>query len=105
LEYDAELCAKDPECSARTTDLAETMRNVAHNMPSRWLFLPIDPGKVKITTHFGLFHRGMAARVYDAYLAAEGGDPSGLALISLMYNFMLVGSKYSSGLLRDVKSI
>ncbi|MEE9401776.1 MAG: hypothetical protein V3V47_01130 [Desulfobacteria bacterium] len=89
LEYDAELCAKDPECSARTTDLAETMRNVAHNMPSRWLFLPIDPGKVKITTHFGLFHRGMAARVYDAYLAAEGGDPSGLALISLMYNFML----------------
>ena len=52
LEYDTELCAKDPECNTRTSDLAETMRNVAHDMPRRWTFLPIDPDKVKVVFRF-----------------------------------------------------
>jgi hypothetical protein len=88
IAHDAGLCAQDPECSARTDDLAESMRNVAHNMPRRWLFIPIDPGKARIVTHFLLFHRRSAATAYDLYLAAEEGDPSGLALMSVMYNFM-----------------
>jgi pimeloyl-ACP methyl ester carboxylesterase len=88
IAYDAELCAQDPACSARTDDLAESVRNVAHNMPRRWLFIPIDPGKVRVITHFLLFHRRSAATAYDLYLAAEEGDPSGLALTSVMYNFM-----------------
>ncbi len=89
LAYDARLCAKDSECSTRTDDLAETMRNVSHNMPERWLLMPIDPGKVRFITHFLLFHRGTAATVFDAYLAAERGDPSGLVLLSLAYDFMI----------------
>jgi hypothetical protein len=91
IEYDAALCAEDPECSARTDDLTETMRNVTHNMPSRWLFIPIDPGKARVVTHFLLFNRKSAATVYDLYLAAEEGDPSGVALMSVMYNFMWPG--------------
>jgi pimeloyl-ACP methyl ester carboxylesterase len=91
IRRDAELCAQDPGCSARTDDLAETMRNVAHNLPRRWLFIPIDPGKVRATTQFLLFHRRSAATVYDLYLAAEEGDPSGLALTSVMYNFIWPG--------------
>jgi hypothetical protein len=31
----------------------------------------------------------MAATAYDAFIAAEAGDPSGLALMSLMYNFLM----------------
>jgi pimeloyl-ACP methyl ester carboxylesterase len=89
ITYDAELCAEDSECSARTEDLAETVRNVSHNIPERWLLIPIDPGKVRFITPFMLFHRGTAAIVFDAYLAAEGGDPSGLALMSLAYDFMV----------------
>jgi pimeloyl-ACP methyl ester carboxylesterase len=89
IAYDAELCAQDADCSARTDDLAETMRNVAHNIPRRWLFLPIDPGKVRFTTYAMLFHRGSAAVVYNAYLAAEEGDFSGLWLMSLMYDSSL----------------
>ncbi len=89
IMYDADLCAQDADCSARTEDLAQTMRNVAHNMPRRWLFLKIDPGKVRFMTHFFLWHRGQAASAYDIYLAAEGGDPSGLALMSLMYDMMI----------------
>ena len=86
IEYDAGLCAQDPECSARTGDLAETMRSVAHNMPDQWQGLPIDPGKVRLITHAALFYRGSAAMVYDAYVAAEGGDPSGLAWMSQMFD-------------------
>jgi pimeloyl-ACP methyl ester carboxylesterase len=93
ITYDADLCARDPECSARTDDLAKTVRNVAHNMPRRWLFLPIDPGRVRFFTHFFLWYReGLmgrdAAMVYDAYLAAEKGDPSGLAVMSVMYDLI-----------------
>jgi pimeloyl-ACP methyl ester carboxylesterase len=87
--YDADLCAQDVTCSARTDDLAETMRNVAHNMPPRWLFLKIDPGKARFMTHFFLWHRGQAASAYDIYISAENQDPSGLALMSLMYNMMI----------------
>jgi len=89
IMYDADLCAQDAKCSARTDNLAETMRNVAHNMPRRWFFLKIDPGKARFMTHFFLWHRGQAASAYDIYIAAEGGDPSGLALMSLMYDMMI----------------
>lgn len=86
LEQYASLCAQDAGCRARTPDLAQTMRNVASDMPRRWLFLPIDPGKVKVTTFIMLFHRGSAAQVFDVYISAEQGDPSGLALLSLFYD-------------------
>ena len=93
ISYDAELCAQDPECSARTDDLSESVRKVVSTMPSRWLFLPIDEGKVRFFTHFFLWYRdGLtgkdAAMVYDAFLAAEKGDSSGLALMSLMYDLI-----------------
>ena len=80
IEHDAALCAQDPRCSSRTEDMAETMSNVAHNIPDRWLFFPIDPGMLRAISFLQLFHRGSAALIYDAFLAAEAGDPSGLAL-------------------------
>jgi len=92
IEGDAILCAQDAGCSARTSDLAETVRSVFHNMPKQWLFLPIDPGKVGFVTQFMLFHRGSAAAAYDAYIAAENGDPSGLAIMSLMFDQMMPSS-------------
>lgn len=84
LEYYARLCAQDAGCSARTPELAETIRRVAHNMPRRWLFMPIDPGNVKAVTFQHLYSRSTAPMAFDAYLAAEQGDPSGLALMSLL---------------------
>lgn len=89
IEADAELCAADPKCSARTADLAETVRAVTLDMPERWLFLPIDPGKVSFVTQFMLFHRGSAVAAYDAYIDAEAGDPSGLAMLSVMFDQMM----------------
>ena len=89
IRYDAELCKQDPECSSRTDDLAATIQNISHSIPERWLLIPIDPGKVRFLTHFMLFNRGTATTVFDAYLAAEEGDPSGLALMSMAFDFMI----------------
>jgi pimeloyl-ACP methyl ester carboxylesterase len=85
----AQLCASDPYCASRTQDLSESIRSVAAAMPRRWLFLPIDPGKVRVTSFALLFNRDTVALVLDAFLAAEQGDPSGLALLSLAYDFVL----------------
>ena len=85
----AGLWAQDPRRAQQTADLAETLREVRRHMPKRWLLFPIDPGKVRIITFMMLFHRGTAAMVFDAYLTAARGDPSGLWLMSLASDFML----------------
>jgi pimeloyl-ACP methyl ester carboxylesterase len=89
FNFDANLCAQDAVCNARSDDLAETIKQVIKDLPDRWLFFPIDLGKVKFITQFLLFHRSTAAVAFDAYLTAEAGDPSGLALMSLAYDFMI----------------
>lgn len=89
IEDFARLCADDPHCRARTPDLVQTIRNVSRNMPRRWLFLPIDPGKVRVVTFVQLFQRQSAAEVFDAFIAAEQGDPSGLAFMTLAYDLIM----------------
>ena len=86
-----ELCRKDSQCGARTSDLAESIRKVNQSMPVRWMGVPIDSGKVRVVANFLLFHRTTAPIVFDAYLAAENGDPSGLMMMSMMYDFTLPG--------------
>jgi hypothetical protein len=80
----ADLCALDAECNARTDDLAETLQTVAHNMPERWLFFPINAGLVKVATYNFLESTIEAPKIVDTWLAAAEGDPSGMALYSLL---------------------
>jgi pimeloyl-ACP methyl ester carboxylesterase len=89
IEYYAELCRKDPACSARMPDLAASMRSVNRSMPTGWMGVPINPGKIRIMAFVLLYHRSTAPIVFDAYLAAESGDPSGLALMSTAYDIMM----------------
>ncbi len=65
------------------------MRNVAQNMLHKWLFYKINPGKVEIVAFAFLYHRNTAVMVFDSYIAAENGDPSGLALMSMAYDFIV----------------
>jgi pimeloyl-ACP methyl ester carboxylesterase len=65
------------------------MRKVSQAMPRNWLFFAIDPGKVKIMTHVLLYQRSSAVMAFDAWLRAEQGDPSGLALMSAAYDLMI----------------
>ena len=84
------LCARDDACSARTNDLAATIRRASRTIPDRWGFLRIKPGSAQIGAFFGLFHATSAAsplsgpQTIDTWLSASEGDPSGLWLLSLM---------------------
>lgn len=89
IGYDARLWAQDPARAAQTADLAEAVRMAVQNMPKRWNLLPINPGKVKAMAFAMLFNRRSAALVYDTFLAAQRGDASGLALLSLAYDLLI----------------
>jgi pimeloyl-ACP methyl ester carboxylesterase len=80
----SELCTQDVNCSNRTSNFAQTMYNVNHNMPKRWLFFNIDPDTVRLGTHFMFLDNPNMPLIFDAYLAAAEGDPSGLAMLNLM---------------------
>jgi pimeloyl-ACP methyl ester carboxylesterase len=89
VEYYAGLCRQDPACSDRTPDLAVSMQRVNQDMPANWMGVPIDPGKVRMIAFALLYHRSTAPIIFDAYMTADEGDPSGLALMSLAYDFIM----------------
>ena len=99
----SELCAQDVSCSSRTSDFAQTMYDVNHNMPKRWLVFNIDPDTVRLGTHFMFFSNPNMAMIFDAYLTAADGDPSGLAMLNLMTSMMMptdqiiFGDQFSKG--------
>jgi pimeloyl-ACP methyl ester carboxylesterase len=84
------LCAADPGCRARTSDLTETMSTLSKGLPHRWLFLPIKPGNVKLASFFGMAQTTTAnspltaPQVIDSWISAAHGDASGLWFLSLM---------------------
>ena len=84
IRHISELCAQDRACSSRTSDFAQTMYDVNHNMPKRWLFFNIDPDTVRLGTQFIFLDSPNMPMVFDAYLAAAEGDSSGLAMLNLI---------------------
>jgi pimeloyl-ACP methyl ester carboxylesterase len=80
----SQLCAQDAACSSRTSNFAQTMYDINRNMPKRWLFFNIDPDTVRLGTHFLLLDNPNISMIFDAYLAASKGDPSGLAMLNLL---------------------
>ncbi len=90
LRYYADLCARDTGCSRRTDDLAVSMRATSAEMPSRWLFLPIKEGSVRVGSMFGLHDTTSvkeplsAPNILDSWLNAASGDPSGFWFLSFM---------------------
>lgn len=89
LEYYAELWKKDPDAVSRTPDLIKTIQNVLASLPKKWLILRVDPDKIRSGMFMFLYHRDTAAQVFDAFVAAEEGDYSGLALLSFFYDRMM----------------
>jgi pimeloyl-ACP methyl ester carboxylesterase len=105
----SELCARDPSCSSRTSDFAQTMYSVNHNMPRRWLVLGIDPDTIRLGTQFLLFSDRDISMIFDMYLAAGEGDPSGLAMMNLILPMempadqMVLGEFFSKGGTADLE--
>ena len=87
----AALCAKDASCRSRTPDLAASLHSAYEHIPSRWWFLPIKEGNVKVGAFFGLMNATTdgagplnAPWTIDTLLAADKGDGSGAWFLSLM---------------------
>jgi pimeloyl-ACP methyl ester carboxylesterase len=89
LKHYSVLWSRDSVMSLKSKDLYADMQNVLNSMPHKWFLFSIDPGKVKVVTFALLFHRKTAAMVFDAYVAAKQGDASGIALMSLAYNYVV----------------
>jgi pimeloyl-ACP methyl ester carboxylesterase len=94
----ARLCAQDVYCSARTGDLAGTMREVSDSLPERWLFSSIDEGKVKLIT-FVMFHETIQVQgnpfplhgpaAVDLWLDVAKGNRIGLVLASTLSDLFI----------------
>ena len=96
IERYSALCAQEPACRARTGNLAASMQHTAAHMPSRWYFLPIKPGNVRVGTFLGLSAGATPAAsplsgpmTLDSWISAAHGDPSGLWLLSTMAGLIL----------------
>ena len=88
IKYYSKLWSKDSSMIEKSPNLELTMRKVLKDMPSHWGFFSINPGKVKVITFALLFQRATAAMVFDSYVAAEKGDYSGLALMSMAFDYV-----------------
>lgn len=91
LLYFSKLWSKDKQLSKTCPDLYATILNVQKNMPKNWLVFPINKGKVSAVAFSLLFQEATSAMVFDAYIAAENGDASGLALMSIAYDLVMPG--------------
>lgn len=78
-----EIWRNDSEAVTRSTDIVETMRKVQASLPAAWNGIRIDLDKLRMVSYYLLYETGSAAMLFDAYVAAENGDPSGLALLCL----------------------
>lgn len=68
--------------------LSSSIKKAFQNMPSRWTFFKLDPGKIRMIAFAMLYHKQSASLVFDCFRAAEKGDYSGLYLMQRMYDFM-----------------
>jgi len=80
------LWKADREASANSPDIIKTIESVLSGLPTTWNEIHIDADKVRLATFFSLYETESAAAVFDAFVAAENGDPSGLALLVLGYD-------------------
>lgn len=96
LKRYSDLCAADAHCSARTSDLLATMRQVSKNMPEQWMGISVDPVVVRLATSICLVESKQTEAVpisgpaaVDMWLDAAEGDASGMALVSWIMPSML----------------
>jgi len=95
IERYSALCAQQPACRARTGNLAASIQHTAAHMPSRWYFLPIKPGNVRVGTFLGLTEATAVdsplsgPMTLNSWISAAQGNPSGLWLLSEMAGLIL----------------
>jgi len=89
LKHYSELYKQDLEFGDPNVDIAEVIRKTSRNIPERWLFFPIKKGYVLMSTFIMLYSVDNAPQLFDAWLAAEKGDWSGIAMLSLSMDYLI----------------
>ena len=89
LKYYSELYKKDTIYGDPDIDIAEVIRKNSREIPERWMFIPIKKGYVLMSTFMMLYSTDSAPKLFDAWIAADNGDWSGIAMLSLSMDFML----------------
>lgn len=77
---------KDSLCLTKSPDILLTIENVLKQLPKKWKKVDINPNKVKIMMFMMGYQRNGFAQTFDAFVAAENGDFSGLAFLSMSYD-------------------
>ena len=80
----AAVCAQAQDCRSRTPDLAASIHSAYTKIPSRFWFLPIKKGNVRITGFFGLINATAAGggpiaapKTIDTLLSIDKGNGAG----------------------------
>jgi len=79
---------KDKACVKRSPDIIKTIKYVFSTLPVKYNKITIDPDKVKMMMFGFLYTRNGISMVFDAFVAAEKGDYSGIAALSIMYEML-----------------
>lgn len=87
-EY-AQRCAKNAACASRTSDLFKTVVGTLARNDLTYNGAPIDMDKVRLTAQFMVMSRSSALDLFDATIAAEKGDNSGLAQMAGVYDVVI----------------
>jgi hypothetical protein len=84
-------------------------------IPSRWLFLPIKKGNVRIASFFGLMESspdaavGAGPTIVDMWLSAAEGDASGLwsgsVIADVLFSKLFVWGQYASFARADAQAV
>jgi pimeloyl-ACP methyl ester carboxylesterase len=77
------------ERNLKDDSLSQVMEYTLNNLPKRYFGIPLNKGKIKAMTFMGLFDLQMVEGVFDSYQRAKKKDYSGLAVMSLLYNFLV----------------
>jgi len=105
--YLGEQWKKYPECVAKSPDIIKTIENVLESLPVKWKKVTVNPDRVKIMMFMMTYARNGIAQAFDAFVAAENGDYSGLAFLSMAYDQlpnmpgMNWGENFSKGVSAD----
>ncbi len=84
--YLGEQWKKNPECIAKSPDILKTIENVLAGLPRKWKKININPDKVKMMMFMMAYNRIGIVQTFDAFVAAEQGDYSGIAFLSMAYD-------------------
>ncbi len=107
LKKVADQWNSDPLCAEKSPDIHATMAKVNKTLPYTWRKIEIDLPSIKAMMFIMAYGRNGFAQIFNAYVAADNGDYSGLAFLKMAYaqlpfsDGMSFGENFSKAMCAD----